>query len=374
MRRVGSLAAAAAVAIAGFATALMITAPIASAWSWTGLPTGYNVSDSQYTTSDGGTCHRITVNGTYIGDNCASGFQAALDAYVNSTICTVNPAAGGSQCVTTTATTAAATTTSASTTPAPATTAAAPVAQPTQTQTVTTTAGVTTTVVVTSTLPTAPVAAFSSAAAGLTVTFTDASTSSSPLATITWEFGDGAGDEGSAVSHTYTAAGAYHVHELVTDSNGLTSQGAEKVVLVAGFDQLDVAPAKVTDAAASTLTAAATGFYRSKVAVSCGASAAAWRIEAPGNLGWTEVGSRAIHLWPAGCQALETGKGPVAEALLVMGHEAGHALGIRREKQADCYSLRYVARLGRRLGLKVAGVQRVAAAIVRSRWPSGCGK
>lgn len=140
--------------LAGLAAAVALTFPaIANAWDWTHLPAGYTVHDSIYHPSGGGSCDRITVNGTYIGDACdTANFQTALDAYINSTICTVNPAAGGSACVTTTATAAATTTTTVATTDpgttsATTTAAAAPVgtapSATASTQTVTTTETVT---------------------------------------------------------------------------------------------------------------------------------------------------------------------------------------------------------------------------------------
>lgn len=106
---------AAVVGAVGFAAASVLT-PTASAWDYGSLPNGYSV------TTDSGVsgCSPATyvwVNGSGIGCTSDSGFQSALDSYINSTICSVNPAAGGSACVTTTApTTTAATTTSAATT------------------------------------------------------------------------------------------------------------------------------------------------------------------------------------------------------------------------------------------------------------------
>jgi hypothetical protein len=109
-----------AVTAAGFAAALTLTAHPARAWDWTSLPNGYNVRVTNYpnASGDGSTCHKVSVDGHAMGDDCVdnAGMYAAIDAYIDSTICTVNPAAGGSRCVTTTSSTAPATTTAASTT------------------------------------------------------------------------------------------------------------------------------------------------------------------------------------------------------------------------------------------------------------------
>src|SRR4051794_27817185 len=86
---------------AGFATVLLLWTPAALAWDWNHLPNGYAVTDVNL----GGGCHRITISGHLVGSTCDSGFQAALDSYIDSTICSVNPVAGGAACQTTTAVT-----------------------------------------------------------------------------------------------------------------------------------------------------------------------------------------------------------------------------------------------------------------------------
>lgn len=106
----------------GFAAAGLL-APVASAWNWDGLPSGYSVRvASGDPTCVGGRV--VRVNGHLIGCTNDSGFQSALDNYINSTICTVNPSADPGLCPPTTTTTTAQTTT---TTPTTTTTAAAPV-------------------------------------------------------------------------------------------------------------------------------------------------------------------------------------------------------------------------------------------------------
>ena len=66
-----------------------------------------------------------------------------------------------------------------------------------------------------------------------TVNF-DGSGSTSPQSTIasySWEFGDGALDEGVAVAHTYTLPGTYYPSLTVLDSAGLTDQISTPVII-----------------------------------------------------------------------------------------------------------------------------------------------
>lgn len=87
--------------VAAGAVAALTLAPAASAWDWQALPGGYTYA-AQPTTVDGKTCNQVRVGGVGVGvfngNDCDPGFQAGLDAFVNSTICRVNPAAGGSAC------------------------------------------------------------------------------------------------------------------------------------------------------------------------------------------------------------------------------------------------------------------------------------
>ncbi|HEX3236146.1 MAG TPA: PKD domain-containing protein [Gemmatimonadales bacterium] len=85
---------------------------------------------------------------------------------------------------------------------------------------------------------TAPTAAFSHACTGLACTFTDASSDpeNDPL-TYLWTFGEptsGTNDTATVTSpsHTYAAAGSYHVKLTVTDSAGAASAVADSVVTV----------------------------------------------------------------------------------------------------------------------------------------------
>lgn len=107
----------------GLATGLVVFTPAANAWDWQNLPTGYSPSIVIYHTSGGDTCRQLTINGTYIGDTCNDpDFQQKVDAYIDSTICTVNPGAGGNACITTSATTANTTTDTTTTTTDPTST------------------------------------------------------------------------------------------------------------------------------------------------------------------------------------------------------------------------------------------------------------
>ncbi len=70
-------------------------------------------------------------------------------------------------------------------------------------------------------------------APGTPVTFQDQSQSNdgSALASFDWSFGDGATGRGDAVTHTYAQAGAYEVTEMVTDSDGLSGQATQRLVI-----------------------------------------------------------------------------------------------------------------------------------------------
>ncbi len=82
----------------------------------------------------------------------------------------------------------------------------------------------------------APVAAFSAAASGLSVSV-DGSGSSDPdgsVASYAWDFGDGATGSGKTASHTYAAAGSYDVKLTVTDDGGATDSVTKSVSVSAG--------------------------------------------------------------------------------------------------------------------------------------------
>lgn len=136
------------VAAAGAVTASLSFPHTASAWDWHSLPAGYGVSS--YTTvcdaqtdpciTDGMTCNHLTVTApnatphTFAETDCVNpSFQADLDGFVDATICTVNPSAGGTACAPATTTTAVSATTTA--TVAQTTTSASPAQTTTVTQT-----------------------------------------------------------------------------------------------------------------------------------------------------------------------------------------------------------------------------------------------
>ena len=80
-----------------------------------------------------------------------------------------------------------------------------------------------------------PIALFTSVCGGLACSF-DGSSSSDPdgtIASYAWNFGDGTSGSGSAVGHTYTAAGTYTVTLLITDNSGATGTRSESVTVVA---------------------------------------------------------------------------------------------------------------------------------------------
>lgn len=71
-----------------------------------------------------------------------------------------------------------------------------------------------------------PTAAFTTSAAGFTITF-DGSTSTDPdgrIVSYVWNFGDGGIGYGRNIKHTYVAAGSYPATLTVIDDNGLTNQ------------------------------------------------------------------------------------------------------------------------------------------------------
>jgi hypothetical protein len=113
---------------AGFLASVALTFPgAASAWDWRHIPNGYSTTVAHYVNLDGDSCSKYWIDGQYMGDDCVDpgGLQANIDAYINSTICTRNLAAGISAGVcqaATTTTTAATTGTVATTTTDPGTT------------------------------------------------------------------------------------------------------------------------------------------------------------------------------------------------------------------------------------------------------------
>lgn len=74
--------------------------------------------------------------------------------------------------------------------------------------------------------PTPPIAAFTHTLNGFDFTYTDTSTpGSSPIAAISWDFGDGASGTGASGTHTF-AAGTYTITQTVTDTAGLSDTSA----------------------------------------------------------------------------------------------------------------------------------------------------
>ncbi|MFF1909712.1 collagenase [Kitasatospora sp. NPDC058218] len=81
----------------------------------------------------------------------------------------------------------------------------------------------------------APTAAFTSAANGLAVTFTDGSTDSDgTIAARAWDFGDGTTSTEANPAKTYAAAGSYTVKLTVTDDKGATASTSQSVTVAAG--------------------------------------------------------------------------------------------------------------------------------------------
>ncbi len=80
-----------------------------------------------------------------------------------------------------------------------------------------------------------PVAAFTSSAAGLTLSV-DASGSSDPdgsIVSYAWDFGDATNGTGRTTSHTFAAAGEYGVRLTVTDDKGATASVSRQVTVTA---------------------------------------------------------------------------------------------------------------------------------------------
>jgi len=84
--------------------------------------------------------------------------------------------------------------------------------------------------------------------------------------------------------------------------------------------------------------------------------------------GLSIVGSHQVNIWNAGCLALTKRKGPTAQALWVLGHEAAHALGIKVEKTADCYASRRAGKLESALKIKDTGQRATIRKQVLKKW------
>jgi len=72
-----------------------------------------------------------------------------------------------------------------------------------------------------------------------------------PIASITWDFGDGATADGTSVSHTYAAPGSPTAKLVVTDAAGNAASATSAVPVVAGAVPADTTPPVVTGASLS---------------------------------------------------------------------------------------------------------------------------
>jgi chitinase len=52
-----------------------------------------------------------------------------------------------------------------------------------------------------------------------------------PIASYTWDFGDGSGGDGATVTHVYNAAGTYQVTLTVTDEQGFANAGGVGIAI-----------------------------------------------------------------------------------------------------------------------------------------------
>ncbi|CCG01723.1 PKD domain-containing protein [Blastococcus saxobsidens] len=95
-----------------------------------------------------------------------------------------------------------------------------------------------------------PVAAFTAAVEGLSVSLDGSGSSDADgsIASYGWDFGDGATGAGATASHTYAAAGTYTVTLTVTDGEGATGTATESVTVTAGEEPVD--PVEPVDPAA----------------------------------------------------------------------------------------------------------------------------
>jgi hypothetical protein len=72
-----------------------------------------------------------------------------------------------------------------------------------------------------------------------------------PIASITWDFGDGATADGTSVSHTYAAPGSPTAKLVVTDAAGNAASASRAVPVVAAAAPADTTPPAITGASLS---------------------------------------------------------------------------------------------------------------------------
>ncbi|QPB85780.1 trypsin-like serine protease [Pseudoalteromonas rubra] len=77
----------------------------------------------------------------------------------------------------------------------------------------------------------APVAGFTVAKSGLSVTLTNTSTDNGQIVSNQWQFGDGQSASQPSVTHTYAAAGTYTIRLTVTDDQGQSSTLSKEVTV-----------------------------------------------------------------------------------------------------------------------------------------------
>lgn len=89
--------------------------------------------------------------------------------------------------------------------------------------------------------PVAPVAAFSYAASGLTVSFTDMSTdANNNISSYSWDFGDGNTSQDANPQHSYAEPGSYQVSLTVTDSTSLTDTSSQMITVSVDDTELEL--------------------------------------------------------------------------------------------------------------------------------------
>jgi PKD repeat protein len=144
---------------------------------------------------------------------------------------------------------------------------------------------------VTVTLPpnVAPVAAFTTSAAGLTVAVNGAGSSDpdGSVVSFAWSFGDGGSGSGATVSHAYAAAGTYTVSLTVTDDRGATASVSHDVTVT----EPPVQAALAVDSFGRSVSAGWGGAEVGGSWVSTGVVS-----------GFSVAGGRGVHTAPVGTQ------------------------------------------------------------------------